>query len=91
MVSIELTTLLGLDWIYDTLELDLDFITGIGLILLYTGLGLIKWIIQALMPLEKYEKFLKLSAKQWIIQSSPISLSQIHQMWWMIQIRCLVH
>ena len=29
------------------------------------------------MPLEKYEDFLELSIKQFVIQSSPISLDQI--------------
>ena len=29
------------------------------------------------MPLEKYEHFLELSVKQFVIQSSPISLGQI--------------
>ena len=49
------------------------------LILLYIGLGLIKFINQAGMSLEKYEDFLKVSVKQLLIQSSPISL--VHIMW----------
>ena len=55
-----------------------------GLILLYIGIGLKKWINQEEMPLEKYEDFLKLSVKQFyklqsntILQSNPISLGQI--------------
>ena len=47
------------------------------LILLYIGLGLIKFINQAGMSLEKYEDFLKVSVKQLLIQSSPISLVHI--------------
>ena len=36
-----------------------------------------KWINQEEMPLERYEDFLELSVKQYVIQSSPISLGQI--------------
>ena len=53
----------------------LDYLIGFGLILPYIGFGLIKWINQAEMPLEKYEDFLKF--KQFVIQSSPISLGHI--------------
>ena len=45
-----------------------DYITGHGLILLYTGLGLINWTNQAEMPLEKYEDVIVLSVKQLVIQ-----------------------
>ena len=41
------------------LEKHLNYLTGLGLILLYTGFGLIKWIIQAEIPLEKYKDFLE--------------------------------
>ena len=41
-----------------------DYITGHGLILLYTGLGLNNWINQAEMPLEKYGDVVELSVKQ---------------------------
>ena len=51
-----------------------NYLTGLGLILLYIGVGLKKWINQEEMPLEKYEDFLKLSDKQFVIQSRPISL-----------------
>ena len=57
------TTLLDLDLIYDILDLHLDWLTEIGLIFLYIGLGLIKWINQVEMPLEKYEDFLELTGK----------------------------
>ena len=56
---------------------DLDYLTGLGLILLYIGLGLIKWINQAETPLENYEDFFELSVKQFVIQSSSISLGQV--------------
>ena len=59
------------------IEKHLDYLTGLGLILLYIEPGLIKWINQAQMPIEKYEDFLELSVKQLVIQSSPISLGQI--------------
>ena len=59
------------------LEKDLDFLTGLGLISLCIGLGLVKWINQTEMPLEKYEDFLELYVKQLAIQSSPISLGQL--------------
>ena len=51
-----------------------NHLTGLGLILLYIRVGLKKWINQEEMPLEKYEDFLKLSDKQFVIQSNPISL-----------------
>ena len=53
----------------------LDYLIGFGLVLPYIGFGSIKWINQAKMPLEKYEDFLKF--KQFVIQSSPISLRHI--------------
>ena len=59
------------------IEKHLDYLTGLGLILLYIEPGLSKWINQAQMPIEKYEDFLELSVKQLVIQSSPISLGQI--------------
>ena len=55
----------------------MNYLTGLGLILLYIGVGLKKWINQEEMPLEKYEDFLELSVKQFVIQSNPISLGQI--------------
>ena len=67
------------------LEQHLGHLTGLGLILLYIGLGLIKWNNQAEMPLEKYEDFLELSVKQLVIQSSPISLGQIISGVWKIK------
>ena len=45
-----------------------------GFIFLQIGLGLKKWIDQEKIPLEKYEDFLELSVKQFVIQLSPISL-----------------
>ena len=58
----------------------MDYLTGLGLILLQIGLELKKWINQEEMPLEKYEDFLELSVKQFVMQSSPVSLGQI--MFW---------
>ena len=75
--------------------------TGVRLILWYSGLGmdffwfyytlyldcgLIKWINQGRMSLEKYEDLLELSVKQFVMQSSPSSLGQI--MWgvWKIKL-----
>ena len=75
--------------------------TGVRLILWYSGLGmnlfwfyytldldcgLIKWINQGEMSLEKYEDLLELSVKQFVMQSSPSSLGQI--MWgvWKIKL-----
>ena len=55
----------------------LNYLTGLGFILLYIGVGLKKWINQEEMSLEKYEDFLELSVKQIVIQSHPISLGQI--------------
>ena len=55
----------------------LNHLTGLGLLLLQIGVGLKKLINQEEMPLEKYEGFLELSVKQFIIQSNPISLGQI--------------
>ena len=57
---------LGMDlfWFYYTLDLDC---------------GLIKWINQGEMSLEKYEDLLELSVKQFVMQSSPSCLGQI--MW----------
>ena len=55
----------------------MNYLTGLGLILLYIGVGLKKWINQEEMSLEKYEDFLELSVKQIVIQSHPISLGQI--------------
>ena len=55
----------------------MNYFAGLGLILLYIGVGLKKWINQEEMSLEKYEDFLELSAKQFLIQSNPISLGQI--------------
>ena len=68
-------TLLQLDW-YDVLDLDWKstWTTLLRLILFYIGLRLIRWINQAEMPFEKYEHFLELSAKQFVIESSPIYL-----------------
>ena len=67
----------------------MNYLTGLGLILLYIGIGLKKWINQEQMPLEKYEDFLKLSVKQFyklqsntILQSNPISLGQIMCVVW---------
>ena len=57
--------------------ISLNYVTGLGLTLLYIGVGLKKWINQEEMPLEKYEDFLELSVKQFVIQSNPISLGQI--------------
>ena len=37
---------------------------------------------QEKMPLENYEDFLELSVKQFIIQSSPVSLGQIMRIVW---------
>ena len=62
-------------WLRLTLK-SLNYLTGLGLILLYIGVGLIKWINQEEMLLEKYDEFLELSFKQFIIQSNPISLGQ---------------
>ena len=60
--------------------------TGVRLILWYSGLGmdffwfyysldldcgLIKWVNQGEMSLEKYEDLLELSVKQFVMQSSP--------------------
>ena len=55
----------------------LNYLTGLGFILLYIGVGLKKWINQEEMSLEKYEDFLELSVKQIVIQSHPMSLGQI--------------
>ena len=55
----------------------LDYLTGLGLTLLQIGLGLKKLINQEEMPLEKYVDILELSLKQFVTQSSPISLGQI--------------
>ena len=55
----------------------MDYLIGLGLILLSIELELKKWIDQEEMPLEKYEDFLELSVKQFVIQSNPISLGQI--------------
>ena len=55
----------------------MNCLTGLGLILVYIGVGLKKWINQEEMPLEKYEDFIELSVKQFVIQSNPISLGQI--------------
>ena len=55
----------------------MNYLTGLGSILLYIGVGLKKWINQEEMALEKYEDFLELSVKQFVIQSNPISLGQI--------------
>ena len=61
-----------------TYKKHLGYLTGLGSILLYITLGLIKWINQAEMPLEKCEDFLlELFVKQFPIQSSPLSLDQI--------------
>ena len=49
-------------WFYYTLDLDC---------------GLIKWINQADMSLEKYEDFLESSIKQFVMQLNPASLGQI--------------
>ena len=63
---------IGIDlfWFYYTLDLDC---------------GLIKWINQGKMSLEKYEDLLELSVKQFVMQSSPSSLGQI--MWGMWKIK----
>ena len=53
------------------------YLTGLGLISLYNRLGLIKLNNQGEIPLEKYEDFLELTGKQYIMQSSPISLGHI--------------
>ena len=55
----------------------LNYLAGLGLIMLYNRVELKKWINQEEVPLEKYEDFFKLSAKQFVIQSNPISLGQI--------------
>ena len=55
----------------------LDYLTGLGLIWLDIGLGLIKCNNQAEVPLQKYEDFVELSVKQFVTQSSLISLGQI--------------
>ena len=55
----------------------MNYLTGLGLILVYIGVGLKKWINQEEMPLEKYEDFIELSVKQFVIQSNLISLGQI--------------
>ena len=55
----------------------MNYLTELGLILSYIGVGLKKWINQEEMALEKYEDFLELSVKQFEIQSNPISLGQI--------------
>ena len=55
----------------------MDYLTGLGLILLYIRLGLIKWINQAEMLLEKYEDFLELTVKQFVIQTKSNSLGEM--------------
>ena len=55
----------------------MNYLTELGLILLYIGVGLKKWINQEEIPLEKYEDFLELPLKQFVIQSNPIPLGQI--------------
>ena len=55
----------------------MNYLTGLGLILVYIRVGLKKWTNQEEMPLEKCEDFLGLSVKQFVVQSNPISLSQI--------------
>ena len=55
----------------------MDYLTGLGLILLWIGLGLKKWFNQEEMPLAHHEDFLELSVKQFVIQSSPVSLGHI--------------
>ena len=42
------------------------------------------------MPLEKYEDFLELSVKQFVIQSNPTSLGQIMCSFWKNQILLLL-
>ena len=74
------TILLELDWFYDIYDLDclkkrLDYLIGFRLILPYIEFGWIKWINQAEMQLEKYEDFLEF--KQFVIQSSPVSLGYV--------------
>ena len=59
----------------------MDYLTGLGLILLCIGLGSIKWNNQAEMPLEKYEDCLEISVKQSLIQSSPTCLGQMFGVW----------
>ena len=76
------TTLLELDWFYilglwPKKKKRLDYLTGLGLILLCIGLGSIKWNNQAEMPLEKHEDCLEVSVKQSVIQSSPTCLGQM--------------
>ena len=55
----------------------MNYLTGLGLILLYIGVGLKKWINQEEMPLEKYDDFVELCVKQFVIQSKPIYLGHI--------------
>ena len=50
----------------------MNYLTGLGLILLYIGLGLKKSINQ-----EEKQKYENLSVKQFVIQSKPIFLGQI--------------
>ena len=69
---------LNLWYIGFEVEKHLDYLTGLWLILLYIGLGLIKWINQAGMRLQEYdEDILQLSLKQLVIKSSLISLGQM--------------
>ena len=62
---------MNLFWFYYTLDLDC---------------GLIKWINEGEMSLEKYEDLLELSVEQFVMQSGPSSLGQI--MWgvWKIKL-----
>ena len=58
------------------LEKIYNYLTGLGLILLDIGLGLIELINQAWMLLQKYEDFLEISVEQLVTQSSIIFVSQ---------------
>ena len=96
------TTLRDSVWFFDILDLKSARTTFTGVrLILYGGLGmdlfwfyytldldcgLIKWINQGEMSLEKYEDLLELSVKQFVMQSSLSFLGQI--MWgvWKIKL-----
>ena len=59
----------------------MDYLTGLGLILLCIVLGSIKWNNQAEMPLEKYEDFLEVYVKESSIKSSQTCLGQMFGVW----------
>ena len=78
---------LKLDWFYDIVDLDQKNTWTAWLDSFWFSYSLdldcelIKWINQdqGEMSLEKYEDFLELSVKQFVMQSSPSSLGQV--MW----------